>query len=154
MSRLLHLLWVVPAFFLLVYLLLGWWDWREDRRHLRWLHEEEAARRRVSIAVSRRRAEFEEYLCRYREVRVAFVRHPGLLVPDSVLPADGEACVLTYGLDMAVPVPDLRTDSRGIYATLSFSRSPYSTFVPWEAVVGVRGYGEVESSRPKLELVP
>lgn len=149
------MLWVVPASFLLVYLLLGLWDRREDRRHLRWLREEEeAARRRASIAASRRRAEFEDYLCRYREVRVAFVRHPGLLVPDSVLPAEGEACVLTYGLDSPVPIPDLGTDSRGIYATLSFSRSPCRTFVPWEAVVGVRGYGELEPARPKLELVP
>ena len=149
------MLWVAPAFFLLVYLLFGWWDWREDRRHFRRLREEEeAARRRASVAASRRRAEFEEYLVRYREVRVAFVWHPGLLVPDSVLPAEGEACVLTYGLDSPVPIPDLRTDSLGIHATLSFSRTPCRTFVPWEAVVGVRGYGEVEPSRPKLELVP
>lgn len=141
-----------------VFLCVVWWRGREfareGRRHQRQSEAEEAAVRRAAVASIRRRAEFEDYLARYREVRVAFVRCVGLRVPDSVLPAEGEAGVLTYGLDMPVPVPDLRVDYQGISATLSFSRTPCLTFVPWGAVVGVRGYGEVSPSRPKLELVP
>ena len=126
----------------------------EERRIQRASEEAEAACRRVLVASSRKRAEFEESLVKYCEVRAAFVLCPGLLVPDTVLPAEGEAGILTYGRDSPVPIPDLRTDLRGIHATLSFSRSPCRTFVPWEAVVGMRGYGEVLPSRPRLELVP
>lgn len=142
----------------LVFLCVVWWRrWefaREGRRRHQLAEEAEVARRRVLVASSRKRVNFEEQLVRFREVRVAFVRHSLLRVPDSVLPAGGEASVLAYGLDMAVPIPDLRTTLDGIHATLSFSRAPCRTFVPWEAVVGTRGYGELEPTRPKLELVP
>lgn len=47
--------------------------------------------------------------------------------------------VLQVGLDMAVPIPDLRVDERGIYGTLSFSRSPFTCLVPWDAVFAVAG---------------
>ena len=141
--RYLHLVWVVPAAYLAGLLLLRWRERGDERYFTRLrLEEEEAARRRVLVVASRRRAEVEEYLVRYREVRVSFLRHPELLVPETVLLVEGEACVLTYGVDSPVPIPDLRTTLEGVYATLSFSRSPCRTFVPWEAVVGVRGYGE------------
>jgi hypothetical protein len=105
------------------------------------------------------RLAFEKLLSEFTEVRVAFVWHERLVVPASVVPAAGNANVLSYGLDMPTPIPDLVVDERGISATLSFSRTPCETFVPWEAVVGVRGYGEVAArpakpARPKLSLVP
>jgi len=41
---------------------------------------------------------------------------------------------LEYGLNTAVPIPDLRVDGTGISGTLSFGRTPHATHVPWEAV--------------------
>ena len=42
--------------------------------------------------------------------------------------------VLQFGYDMSIPIPDLRVDEKGISGTLSFSRSPFTCFVPWDAV--------------------
>lgn len=98
--------------------------------------------------------EFVDLLARFADVRAAFVRHVELKVPESVLPEEGEARVLSYGLDMPVPIPDLEITDAGISATLSFSRSPRKTFVPWDAVVGVRGYFPKPKPRPRLSLVP
>jgi len=47
--------------------------------------------------------------------------------------------VLTVGLDMAIPIPDLRVDDDGVYGTLSFNRSPFTCKVPWEAVFALVG---------------
>ncbi len=54
--------------------------------------------------------------------------------------------VLQVGLDMPVPIPDLRVDDVGIRATLSFSRTPFACEVPWESVfalVGEDGKGHI-----------
>ena len=42
--------------------------------------------------------------------------------------------VLQYGHDLPIPIPDLEVDEHGVRATLSFSRNPQLTFVPWSAV--------------------
>ena len=42
--------------------------------------------------------------------------------------------VLQVGLDMPVPIPDLKVDDQGISGTLSFNRSPFHISVPWDAV--------------------
>jgi hypothetical protein len=42
--------------------------------------------------------------------------------------------VLQIGLDMPIPIPDLRVDAEGIYGTLSFQRTPFTCVVPWSAV--------------------
>ena len=47
--------------------------------------------------------------------------------------------VLQVGLDMPVPIPDLRVDDSGVYATLSFQRTPFTCMVPWEAVFALVG---------------
>jgi stringent starvation protein B len=47
--------------------------------------------------------------------------------------------VLQIGLDMAIPIPDLRVDEHGVYGTLSFNRSPFTCLVPWEAIFAVAG---------------
>jgi hypothetical protein len=47
--------------------------------------------------------------------------------------------VLQVGLDMAIPIPDLRVDERGIYGTLSFNRSPFTCLLPWEAIFALAG---------------
>ncbi len=42
--------------------------------------------------------------------------------------------VLQVGLDMPVPIPDLRAADDGLVGTLAFNRSPFRCWVPWEAV--------------------
>lgn len=42
--------------------------------------------------------------------------------------------MLQYGNDLPIPIPDLQVDEYGVTATLSFSRSPQYTVVPWSAV--------------------
>lgn len=102
------------------------------------------------------RGEFERSLERFAEVLVAFLPHEGLVVPDSVRPTEGVAQVMSYGLDMPVPIPDLLVDDRGISATLLFSGEFVKTFLPWGSVIGVKGLYErvVKRQRPKLSLVP
>jgi stringent starvation protein B len=54
--------------------------------------------------------------------------------------------VLQIGLDMPIPIPDLRVDDDGVYGTLSFQRSPFTCKVPWSgifALVGEDGRGMV-----------
>ncbi len=47
--------------------------------------------------------------------------------------------VLQVGLDMPVPIPDLRVDDFGVFGTLSFNRTAFTCAVPWEAVFAVVG---------------
>jgi stringent starvation protein B len=54
--------------------------------------------------------------------------------------------VLQVGLNMPVPIPDLRLDDDGMSCTLSFNRSPFFCVVPWSSVfamVGEDGRGMV-----------
>lgn len=54
--------------------------------------------------------------------------------------------VLQIGLNMAIPIPDLRLDDEGITCTLSFSRTPFWCSIPWScvyALVGEDGRGMV-----------
>jgi hypothetical protein len=47
--------------------------------------------------------------------------------------------VLQIGLNMPVPIPDLRLDDTGIACTLSFNRSPFFCVVPWSSVFAMVG---------------
>jgi stringent starvation protein B len=47
--------------------------------------------------------------------------------------------VLQVGLDMPVPIPDLRVDDEGVYGTLSFKGVPFTCYVPWSAVFALVG---------------
>jgi stringent starvation protein B len=59
-------------------------------------------------------------------------RRPGVILPARFL---GEAHLrLDYGYGFQPPIPDLTIEDDGIHATLSFSRQPFNTFVPWTAV--------------------
>jgi stringent starvation protein B len=54
--------------------------------------------------------------------------------------------ILQIGLNMPVPIPDLRLDEDGMSCTLSFQRSPFYCVVPWPSVfamVGEDGRGMV-----------
>jgi stringent starvation protein B len=59
-------------------------------------------------------------------------RRDGVVVPPHL---KGEAhLVLQYGNDLPIPITDLTVDEEGVRATLSFSRTPQQTIVPWSAV--------------------
>src|SRR5262245_44526056 len=47
--------------------------------------------------------------------------------------------VLKIGLNMPVPIPDLRLDDDSMSCTLSFSRSPFYCVVPWSSVFAMVG---------------
>lgn len=47
--------------------------------------------------------------------------------------------VLQVGLDMPIPIPDLRVDDVGVFGTLSFNRAPFTCVVPWSAVFALMG---------------
>lgn len=54
--------------------------------------------------------------------------------------------VLQYGLDLPIPIKNLRVDEMGISGELSFSRSPWRCYIPWAAVfalVSEEGRGKV-----------
>jgi stringent starvation protein B len=59
-------------------------------------------------------------------------RHDAVSVPAGF--KDSFELVLHYGLSLPIPIPDLDIGETGVTATLSFSREPHTTFVPWSAV--------------------
>ena len=64
-------------------------------------------------------------------------RVEGVVVPPWF--RDKPQLVLQVGLDMPVPIPDLRIDADGVSATLSFNRSPFLCFVAWDAIYALSG---------------
>lgn len=80
---------------------------------------------------------------------------PGLDVPKHL--REGEhPLVLRYDVAPAIPIPDLELRADGISATLSFDRTPWKTFVPWEAIDEMCSISRTELpiGKPKLSLVP
>lgn len=71
-------------------------------------------------------------------------RRTGVLVPKWFM---GQSqLVLQVGLNMAIPIPDLKLDDTGITCTLSFNRAPFWCRLPWSAIyalVGEDGRGMV-----------
>ena len=59
-------------------------------------------------------------------------RRSGVRIPDDL--AGNRHLVLQYGRNMPIPIPDLDVTEQGVSATLSFSRTPYRTHVPWSSV--------------------
>jgi Stringent starvation protein B len=71
-------------------------------------------------------------------------RRPDVLVPKGFM--GQPQLVLQVGLNMAIPIPDLKIDEGGISCTLSFNRSPFWCRIPWSAIyalVGEDGRGGV-----------
>lgn len=61
---------------------------------------------------------------------------PGVELPASLLQT-GQPVPLHIGWRLAVPIPDLRLDERGISGTLSFGRTPHPCHLPWGSIVQV-----------------
>ena len=64
-------------------------------------------------------------------------RRAGVLIPPRF--RDKPQLVLQIGLNMFVPIPDLRVDEEGITCTLSFDRAPFWCRMPWSAVYALVG---------------
>jgi stringent starvation protein B len=47
--------------------------------------------------------------------------------------------VLQVGLNMAIPIPDLKVDDEGVSCTLSFNRRPFWCKLPWTAIYALVG---------------
>ncbi len=64
-------------------------------------------------------------------------RAKGVLVPPQF--RKEPRLILKIGLNMPVPIPDLRLDDESLSCTLSFSRSPFYCIVPWPSVFAMVG---------------
>ncbi len=64
-------------------------------------------------------------------------RKDGVMVPEWL--RKQPQLVLQIGLDMPIPIPDLRVDDNGVTGSLSFNRTPFLCVVPWDAVFAVVG---------------
>lgn len=100
---------------------------------------------------------FERGLADFYSVHIAVVYTPEVVLP-SFLMTPGwkdrkDVVHLEYGLDMAVPITDIAITDDGVAATLSFSREPCKTFIPWKAVVGFQCEGlRPPAPKPKTSL--
>lgn len=103
---------------------------------------------------------FEAGLASCPVVQVRFFNYPTLIVPRSVRPTKPWGhTMFEYGLNMPISIPDLTITDEGISATLCIGRESHHTFVPWEAVIGIRKVAGSEPSKlgkanPKLKLIP
>ncbi len=93
-------------------------------------------------------------------------RRDGVIVPSWL--RKQSQLVLQVGMNMAVPIPDLKVEDDGLSCTLSFNRTPFWCHLPWTAVyalVGEEGRGMVwpddvpaelaaHPPRPQLSVVP
>jgi len=68
----------------------------------------------------------------YLDPRLEGVRVPPWLAKQAQL-------VLQVGLDLPIPIPDLKVDEEGVSGTLSFNRAPFTCVVPWSAIFGLVG---------------
>lgn len=80
-----------------------------------------------------KRAVFEQLLGDHAVVHVGLRPNAdGVRLPAELL--NEKSLTLHFGLNLVVPIPDLRAEPEGVYATLSFKRTPFPCFVPWSAV--------------------
>lgn len=64
-------------------------------------------------------------------------RMPGVVVPAWL--SNQAQLVLQVGLDMPIPITDLKVDDEGISGTLSFNRTPFTCIIGWDAVFALSG---------------
>jgi stringent starvation protein B len=87
------------------------------------------------MSSSERPSKREAFLALLREGWTSLhldARRSGVVVPPNL--RHEPHLVLQYGHDLPIPIPDLEVDEYGVRATLSFSRIPQLTVVPWSAV--------------------
>jgi stringent starvation protein B len=64
-------------------------------------------------------------------------RRDGVIVPANF--RKEVRLILEIGLNLPVPIPDLRLDDEGMTCTLSFARQPFYCVVPWSSVFAMVG---------------
>lgn len=64
-------------------------------------------------------------------------RQPTVMVPAAY--KKQPQLVLQVGMNMPVPIPDLRVDESGVSCTLSFNRTPFFCVIPWASVFAMIG---------------
>src|SRR5215471_7887987 len=83
-----------------------------------------------------------------KDVATALLQGPSLYIhldprkPDVIVPQyfkKQPQLVLQVGLNMAIPIPDLKVEDDGITCTLSFNRKPFWCRLPWTAVFALVG---------------
>ncbi len=107
-----------------------------------------------------RPSKLEAFLSFFKEGWVSVhldARRAGVAVPPDL--AKNAHLVLQYGHNMPLPIHDLQVNETGISATLSFSRTPHVTMVPWSAVYVVactdgRGVIYYEDVPDEVSLAP
>jgi hypothetical protein len=98
-----------------------------------------------ATSATSKREVFEELLRIRSKVFVNFdPRAPDVTIPQQL--RGQPRCVLMYGRNTKIPIPDLRVDHRGISATLSFGGTKEHTYVPWSSVFAILS----EDKRGKL----
>lgn len=68
-------------------------------------------------------------------------RQPGVVLPAALL-EPGDPVGLHIGWRLAIPIPDLAMDERGIHGTLSFDDGSFHCTLPWMAIMQVSVDGE------------
>lgn len=67
-----------------------------------------------------------------------YTNREGVVCPKHVVDEDGPSLVpFQIGHDLAIPIPGFKIDDEGITGTLSFNRTPFDCFFPWDAVAAV-----------------
>lgn len=83
-----------------------------------------------------------------KEVALALLEESSMFIhldprrPDVIVPkwfTGQPQLVLQVGLNMAIPIPDLKIDEFGITCTLSFNRAPFWCKIPWTAIYALVG---------------
>jgi hypothetical protein len=87
-------------------------------------------------------------LPRKKDVAMALLQGPSVFIhldprkPEVVVPPyfkKQPQLVLQVGLNMAIPIPDLKVDDEGVTCTLSFNRRPFWCRLPWTAIYALVG---------------
>jgi stringent starvation protein B len=82
------------------------------------------------------------------DVAIALLQGPTVFIhldprkPDVVVPGyfkKQPQLVLQVGLNMTIPIPDLKVDDEGVTCTLSFNRHPFWCRLPWTAIYALVG---------------
>jgi hypothetical protein len=83
-----------------------------------------------------------------KDVALALLQGPSLFIHldprknEVVVPAyfkKQPQLVLQVGMNMAIPIPDLKVDDEGVSCTLSFNRRPFWCRLPWTAIYALVG---------------
>ena len=87
-------------------------------------------------------------LPRKKDVAMALLQGPSIFIhldprkPEVVVPTyfkKQPQLVLQVGLNMAIPIPDLKVDDEGVTCTLSFNRRQFWCRLPWTAIYAIVG---------------